>query len=147
MGTESIFQIIEIIVCHGLVLEVGDGGIAVISEIAVMQAQPLKSTVFPDRMHMHLTDTLCLVSVSAEFFGEHVVIVPVDAVLIADTAVMFLALSGEECGSCRDTARAGRVGAVKKGAVRSERIKIRCLYVRMSCVGKTVPAELVAHKQ
>ena len=124
-----------------------NGGIPVISKIAIVQTQSLEPAMFFHRMYMHLSNTLCLVSVCTELFCEHVIVVPVDTILISDTSVVLLTFPGKKRSSCRDTAWTGGIGAVKEGTIRSERVKVRCLDVRMSGIGKTVSTKLVTHKK
>ena len=102
------------------------------ADVAIVEPDHLKAALQPWRMDVHLADTGRLIAVIGQFLCQIMVIFPVDAILITDTAMAGRRLSGQQSGTGRNAAGAGRVGVFKIGTVCSQRIQIRGLDIRMS---------------
>ena len=89
------------------------------ADVAIVEPDHLKAALQPWRMDVHLADTGRLIAVIGQFLCQIMVIFPVDAILITDTAMAGRRLSGQQSGTGRNAAGAGRVGVFKIGTVRS----------------------------
>ena len=112
-----------------------------------MQLHVVKAEIIAQRVHVHLADTLGIVTRAAEFPGHRAAVVPVYAVLIANLAGVALAQTCVQDSACRDAGGTGGPGVRKIDAVRGEGVEIGRFYIRMTGAAQTVAALLVGHNQ
>lgn len=96
LNAQLLLQPVKVIVGNQLGLPVGDIGPPGISQIAVMKLYAVKSQVIAERVDMHFSDALGIIAGSCQFFGQGVLIVPGDSVLISHPSVMILSHAGVE---------------------------------------------------
>ena len=106
----------------------------------------METQIVPERMDVHLPDTLRIVACFGKFACECMFIPPGNVVFVSDPSVMALFHAGVKSGAGGNTAWTGAVRAVKIYTPGSQSIKIWGLYIRMSCISKSVSPELICHK-
>ena len=121
--------------------------LAVVPNVAVVQAHVLKTATQTRRMHVHLAHHRGLVSAVAHLLGQHMVVIPIDTVLVSHAAMVLGRLARKQPGARRNAAGAGGIRVFKQHAVGRQRIQIGRLHVRMPINPQAVATELIAHHQ
>ena len=137
----------HVVVAYRLVHPMGQVRLAVVANIAVMQTHVLKSAAQAGRVDVHLANHRGLVAAVAHLLRQHVVIFPVNAVLVANAPVVPGRFTGEQAGARGDAAGARGIGVLKQHAVRRERVQVGRLHIRMPVYAQAVTSKLVAHNQ
>ena len=96
---------------------------------------------------MHLAHAFGLIAGGGQFSGQGVGVVPADAVLITDPAVVFLAHAGVDRGPRGDAGGGGAVGMGIADPGGGQVVQPGRLYVRMAGDAKTVAAHFVTEDQ
>ena len=112
-------------------LTVRHAGVTSRMEIAVVQVYIVESKITSQRMNMHLTYALGIVSGGGQFACHRVFIVPRNIILIPDSAMMALFHASVQSGPCGNAAWACAVRMVKDDASGSQCVKVRGLYIRV----------------
>src|SRR5699024_404914 len=144
---ELLLEPVEIVVCHELRFLIRHASVSCCVEITVMEVHVIKTEIISQRMHMHLSDALSVISSFCQFSCHRMFIIPRNVVLVSHTTVVALLHSGVQGGSGGDTAGTCAVCMVKYDSLSGECIQIRRFDIRVSGIAKTVPAKLIGHDQ
>ena len=142
-----LFQPVEVIVSLLLRLFPWSTHISGSMKVAVAELYILISQVISQRMHMHLSHAVGLVSAFRKFARQSMLILPGDSVLIPYSSMVILRHPCMERRPRRNAARAGAVCVVEENASARQCIQIRCFHIRMSCIAKAVSPQLICHQQ
>ena len=124
---------------------IGNAAIAGTVEISVMEINIVESQIIAQRVNVHLSHALGIITGFRKFSGHGVTIIPGDSVFIAYPAVMTLLPAGVQCGAGSDTAGAGTVCPVKDNSPGSQGVEIWGFDVWVSGIAQAVCPELICH--
>ena len=136
---------VKIIVRHLLVLMISDRGITIIVQVAIVQLHIVKTQIVSERVHVHFPHALGIISSLCKLSRQGMRIIPAHAVRIAHPFMGFLAHAGVQRRSGWNAGRTGGIGVFKPHSLRSQRVQIRSLHIRMPGAAHAVPPELIRH--
>ena len=110
-----------------------------------MEIHMVESEIIPERVDVHFSDALRIVSGFGKLTGHGVFVVPGQAVLVAYASVVALLHAGVQGGPRRDAAGACAVCVGEDHAFRRQAVKIGRFDIRVSGVAQTVRAKLICH--
>ena len=136
---------VKIVVHHLLILMISDRRVTVIVQVTVMQLHIVKAQIVSERVHMHFPHALGIISSLRKLSRQGMRIIPAHAVRIAHPFMGFLAHAGVQRRSGWNAGRTGGIGVFKPHSLRSQRVQIRSLHIRMPGAAHAVPPELIRH--
>ena len=142
-----LFQPVKIIICDLLSFIIGNRLPPIRPQITIMQLYIMKSHQIAQRVHVHFSYTLRIISGFCQLSGHGMGISKRYPVLIPNPAVFFLRKPCMESRSRSNTAGAGRICSVKQRSPYCQRIQKRSFHIRMPCYSHTISTHLIRHNK